>query len=324
MFPQTWQATKEVRMYQQNTPETRALQAYEEYASQRNDVRWFKPSEHGLALKVSSNYSPSRNPRGTETLVMTFQGKYVRAQVKHTTKQPPPPHKRATIKDFSSQSRGRLFDLFNKMELRNKVIFITLTYIRSDTDAETAKAHLFAFIKRLQRRFPHAKNSFVWRMEFQERGAIHFHIIAFNLPFIPKETIQTMWGDITCQVRPFTRIEMIFSSKKIMNYVAKYVAKVNPPEIGGFNLPTYLAAYQLENGDEIGRVWGVIGKKYLPMAECVMLEMAFNYAKFMRFRYIASHQFPPIWDSLSLGFRLYVGSAKWWEHHFHCIYDEPF
>lgn len=307
-----------------STIKSRDLQTFEDYSSARNDTRWVKLTEHGLPLKVSSNYSPTRKPRGTETLVMTFQGKYVRAQVKHTTTQPPPPHKRATIKDFSSQSRGRLFDLFNKMELKTKIIFITLTYERGDTDAQTAKANLFAFVKRLQRLFPTKRMSFVWRMEFQARGAIHFHILAFGLPFIPKETIQILWGQVTCQSRPFTRIEMIFSSKKIMNYVGKYVAKVNPTAIGGFNLPTYLAAYQSKNGDEIGRVWGVIGKEYLPMAECVTIELAFNYAKFMKFRYIASHQFPPIWDSLSLGFRLYVMSAKQWEHYFHCIYDTQF
>lgn len=307
-----------------STIESRALQAYEDFASSRNDTRWVKPTEHGIAHLISTKYSPTRKPRGTETLVMTFQGKYVRAQVKHTTSQPPPHNKRATIKDFSPQSRGRLFDLFNKMELKSKVVFITLTYERCDTDASTAKENLFAFVKRLQRRFPRKPMSFVWRMEFQERGAIHFHILAVGLPFVPKEKIQTLWAAVTCQVRPFTRIEMIFSSKKVMNYVAKYVAKVNPPEIGGFNLPTYLAAYQSQNGDEIGRVWGVIGKKYLPMAECVTIECAFNYAKFMQFRYIASHQYPPIWDSLSLGFRLYVLSAKQWEHYFHCLYDIKF
>lgn len=307
-----------------DTAERRALQAYDDYASSRNDTRWVKIGEHGISSKISAKYSPIRRQRGTETLVMTFQGKYVRAQIKHTTMQPPPPHKRATIKDFSSQSRGRLFDLFNKMELRTKVIFITLTYKRCDTDAETAKQNLFAFIKRLQRRFNKTRLSFVWRMEFQERGAVHFHIICFGLPFIPKEKVQSLWGEVTCQHRPFTRIEMIFSSKKIMNYVGKYVAKVNPPQSGGFNLPTYLAAYQQQHGDEIGRVWGVIGKKYLPMAELVTIELAFNYTKFMQFRYIASHQFPPIWDSISLGFRLYVMSAKQWEHYFHCIYDTQF
>lgn len=287
-------------------------------------TRYTKQHEFTPSL-VSSTYSPLREPRGVQTLRMTFQGKYLRAHIITKGKQPPARGRRSVITDFSPGSRGRLFDLFNKMEIRSKVIFITLTYEKDENNAQTAKDNLFALIKRLQRLFPHATTSFVWRMEFQERGAIHFHIIAFNLPFVDKSRIQTLWAQVTYQSRPFTRIEMIYSSKKIMNYVSKYVAKVNPcPEIGGFNLPTYLAAYQQKHGDEIGRVWGVIGKKYLPMAEKITIELAFNYAKFMQFRLIASHQFPPIWDSLSLGFRLYVVSAKQWEQYFHSIYDAKF
>lgn len=311
-------------MSQHHTPDFVYLQAYADYIKENNPPKPFAPAPGANYGNLSYRDPIIKTPRPA-CLIMTFQGKYVQAKVRTFSAQPPTRHKRAKITDFSPQSRGRLFDLFNKMELRTKVIFITLTYERTDTDAETAKANLFAFIKRLQRRFPKSAMSFVWRMEFQERGAIHFHILCFALPFVPKEDIQMLWAQVTAQKRPFTRIEMIFSSKKIMNYVAKYVAKVNPsPELGGFNLPTYLAAYQSQNGDEIGRVWGVIGKKYLPMAELVTLELAFNYAKFMQFRLIASHQFPPIWDSLSLGFRLYVLSAKQWEHYFHALYDVKF
>lgn len=311
-------------MSQHHTPDFVYLQAYEDELKANRLLNPLKPTDSAIFGNLSYRDPIVKNPR-PETLVMTFQGKFVRAKIASHAHQPPTRHKRAKITDFSPQSRGRLFDLFNKMELKSKVIFITLTYEGIDTDAVTAKAQLFAFLKRLQRRTKNAALSFVWRMEFQERGAIHFHILAFGLPFIPKEDIQKAWGEVTAQKRPFTRIEMIFSSKKIMNYVAKYVAKVNPsPDLGGFNLPTYLAAYQSQNGDEIGRVWGVIGKKYLPMAELVTLELAFNYAKFMQFRLIASHQFPPIWDSLSLGFRLYVLSAQQWEHWFHCLYDVPF
>lgn len=311
-------------MSQHHTPDFVYLQEYTDHLKEQSLLNPLKPSPDGIYGNISYRDPIIKKPRPA-CLIMTFQGKYVQAKVRTANRQPPTRHKRSKITDFSPGSRGRLFDLFNKMELKSKVIFITLTYERIDTDAETAKAQLFAFVKRLQRKAKGHKLSVVWRMEFQERGAIHFHLICFELPFIPKEEIQKMWGEVSCQRRPFTRIEMIFSSKKIMNYVAKYVAKVNPsPELGGFNLPTYLAAYQSEHGDAIGRVWGIIGKKYLPMAELVVLELGFDYARFMQFRLIASHQFPPIWDSLSLGFRLYVLSAKQWEHWFHCIYDIPF
>ena len=311
-------------MSQHHTPDWVYLQALEDDRRSQALLNPIKTPHDAVYANFSYRDPIIKNPRPA-CLVMTFQGKYVQAKVRTHSSQPPTRHKRSKITDFSPGSRGRLFDLFNKMDVKSKVIFITLTYEGIDTDAPLAKANLFAFVKRLQRRFPTVAMSFVWRMEFQERGAIHFHILAFGLPFVPKDQIQKMWGAVSCQKRPFTRIEMIFSSKKIMNYVSKYVAKVNPsPEIGGFNLPTYLAAYQSQHGDEIGRIWGVIGKKNLPMAECVIIELAFNYERFMQFRLIASHQFPPIWDSLSLGFRLYVLSAKQWEHWFHCLYDIPF
>lgn len=311
-------------MSKHHTPDFVYLQEYAEHLKAQSLLNPLKPSPDGIYGNISYRDPVIKKPRPA-CLIMTFQGKYVQAKVRTANRQQPVRHKRSKITDFSAGSRGRLFDLFNKMELKSNVVFITLTYQSKGNDCETSKHHLYAFIKRLQRLHKGRKMAFVWRMEFQERGAIHFHVLAFGLPFTPKDKIQSMWGEIICEKKPFTRIEMIFSSKKIMNYVAKYVAKVNPsPELGGFNLLTYLAAYQSEHGDTIGRVWGIIGKKYLPMAELVVLELGFDYARFMQFRLIASHQFPPIWDSLSLGFRLYVLSAKQWEHWFHCIYDIPF
>lgn len=324
MFPKTRQAEVRSKLSQHHTPDFVYLQAYEDELKANRLLNPLNPTDSAIFGNLSYRDPIIKNPR-PETLVMTFQGKFVRARVVSHSHQPPTRHKRSKITDFSPGSRGRLFDLFNKMEVKSKVVFITLTYLSEDIDCDLAKSNLFAFIKRLQRLHKNREMAFVWRMEFQERGAIHFHIMAFGLPFTPKDQIQKMWGEIICQVQPFTRIEMIFSSKKVMNYVSKYVAKVNPAsEIGGFNLPTYLAAYQSKHGDDIGRVWGIIGKKYLPMAELVTLELGFNYAKFMQFRLIASHQYPPLWDSLSLGFRLYVLSAKQWEHWFHCIYDIVF
>lgn len=273
----------------------------------------------------TSNYHDRLNlPAHRETLKVTFQGKLVRAKVHKITDQKNKGHKRGKITDFSAQSRGRLFDMFNSLEMRNPVIFITLTYEKDATNAEVAKAHLRAFIKRLQRYHEGRPMAFVWRMEFQERGAIHFHIMAFNLPFTPKITIKAMWAQVIGGYDPFTRIEMIFSSKKTMNYVSKYVGKVNPISESGFNPLTYLSAYQEKHGSSIGRVWGIIGKSNLPFAELIECEIPFNYQKFMNFKHLCSHIFPPIMNSLSLGFKVYVTSARAWEHYFHCLYDDPF
>lgn len=304
--------------------ENRALQAYEEFRLQTIRPRWISYG-HGTPYLISSEYSPIRNPRGKQTLKMTFQGKFVRAHIITKGKQPTTRGFRSEITDFSEGSRGRLFDLFHKLEWRNRAIFITLTYPTLENSCATAKHHLRAFFKRLERLVGQENMVWIWRMEFQERGAIHFHIICPALPFVPKDKIQQIWGEITGTVRPFTRIEMTYSTKKLMNYVSKYMAKVNPPESsGGFNLPTYLAAHQQKHGENIGRVWGIENRKFLNYAPETALELAFNYAKFMQFRLLASKQFPPIWDSLSLGFRLYVLSAEQWKNWFHSIYDINF
>ena len=162
-------------------------------------------------------------------------------------------------------------------------------------------------------------------MEFQERGAIHFHIIFFECPYIPKEKIQEIWAEITLSYRPFTRIERIFSHKKIMNYVAKYVGKINKnDENSGFNYPTYLSAYQKYHGQKIGRVWGYLNKCDLPFGEEVVLELPLIWKSFKIFRDYAQAFYPPLWRNISPGFKIYVPSAPAWEKIFHKIYDIQF
>lgn len=300
------------------------LQCLDNQKYDRTRVRWTSRGAH-LPVKISSEYSPVRNPKGVQTLKMTFRGRFIKAEVITKNKQTNAKRaKRSTITDFSSASRGRLFDLFNQLETGKRATFITLTYPTIFVTAETAKAHLRAFIKRINRKFAAVDVTGVWRMEFQERGAIHFHLVLFKLPFIHKETIAAIWAQVTHTYRPFTRIEGIDSPKKLINYVSKYVGKVNPSSLDGFNSLTYLSAYQSTHGEKIGRSWGYFNKSELPFAPLVVLELAFNYAKFMRFRRTAESRFPPMKDYLSPGFKLYVESAETWLRWFHEDYDTVF
>lgn len=306
------------------TPDDYYLQLLENQKYDRTRVRWTARDAH-LPVRLSSKYSPVRNPKGVQTLKMTFRGRFVKAQVVTKDKQTHTKRaRRSTIKDFSPASRGRLFDLFNQLEVGKRATFITLTYPTIYVDSNTAKSHLRAFIKRINRKFAAIDVTGIWRMEFQERGAIHFHLVLFKLPFIHKETIAALWAQVTHTYSPFTRIEGIDSPKKMINYVAKYVGKVNTKEIDGFNSLTYLSAYQQQHGDEIGRSWGYLNKKELPFAPETVLEIAYDYAKFMRFRRTAEAKFPPMKDYISPGFKLYVTSAETWLRWFHEDYDTVF
>jgi len=99
--------------------------------------------------------------------------------------------------------------------------------------------------------------SAVWRLEFQERGAPHFHILLFGLPFVPKGLIQKWWGEVIGCDRPFTRIEAVRSWRGVLGYAAKYMAKV----AGGLDYVAYLSA--------VGRLWGVWCRAMLPWAAAV-------------------------------------------------------
>lgn len=64
----------------------------------------------------------------------------------------------------------------NKNDL---ISFITLTYAENVTDVKKSKKHLNKFFKKLKEVVPDIKYLYV--MEFQERGAIHYHILC-NFP----------------------------------------------------------------------------------------------------------------------------------------------
>jgi len=265
--------------------------------------------------------SPSQKPQYRPTLKLEFQGRFVAAAVRYPSDRKYSRHKRGKVTGFSAGSRTRMFDMFHKMEYKTKPIFVTLTYMENWYDAAQSKAHLRAFLERIRRAYPHASG--IWRMEFQERGAPHFHIIFFKLGYIKKEKVQAMWAEIIGEKgsKPFTRIEQIKKVRGVMFYVSKYVAKFQDGGISGFNSLTYLHAYQEKYGEFIGRVWGKFQAINLPFAEVLTIERDFIPTQFYKFRALAEGLFPKIADYISPGFRLYVESAKQWEQIARHLFD---
>jgi len=96
--------------------------------------------------------------------------------------------------------------------------FVTLTYAENQKDLKLARYHFKLFIKFLNYEYD-LKCKYVCVPERQERGAIHFHVLFFNLPFIPLQTFKDMWphGD--------ARIEKSKQLRSIASYVSKYVTK---------------------------------------------------------------------------------------------------
>lgn len=146
-----------------------------------------------------------------------------------------------------------------------KATFLTLTYPSRFPSSSEAKSALRALFERIRRRWPQASG--IWRLEYQQRGAPHFHVIFFGLPFIPHKTIRSWWAEIISdyvdETLPFVRIEFVRSRRGIMHYVSKYVAKTT--DEGLFNSLAY---------PHVGRWWGVFNKDHLPYAVRVFVVLS--------------------------------------------------
>lgn len=90
---------------------------------------------------------------------------------------------RGAVKHFSSSSRSRLVQLCanNSEKFR---YFVTLTYHEIMQDGRLAKKHLNRFLTSLRRAGAHL---YIWILEFQERGAIHFHV------WLGENNIEASW-----------------------------------------------------------------------------------------------------------------------------------
>lgn len=259
-----------------------------------------------------SPFNPLRQPDKC-SIDLEFQGCLVQMHINQPVRVGPGGGLRKTVTKFSAASRRRLMKKFARLDVKDGGVFITLTYPADFPSPRRAKVHLKAFFERLRRFAPGCSG--VWRMEFQDRGAPHFHIFMFNLPFLEKLELQRWWGEIIGYDNVFTRIEKVLSRRRIMLYVSKYVAKSSPES--GFNLDAYLHAGEFvhpitgEISGPIGRWWGSFQTNFLPFAELVKL-IVNNFTIAYQFRRGARHVWHGVGDRRSSGFALFVGDARRW------------
>jgi hypothetical protein len=156
---------------------------------------------------------------------------------------------RGAITGFSDDSRRRMLELMNKLSFES-MTFVTLTYPDVfPKDGKQVKDHLRRFRARLEKHF--GKITVVWRMEYQQRGAPHFHLILLDAPFICRWWLSKAWVDSNdtksmLNFRFGTNIKGVAQkgdSKKIINYICKYAGKVEKHE-------------RNEENEWCGRFWG--------------------------------------------------------------------
>lgn len=232
-----------------------------------------------------------------------IQGDVVRLTTINTE---PPQKKKKSIRGkvtvFSRKSRRRLLEFFARTAQTDKPrVFLTLTYPSNMTSAEVGKQHLRAFLERVRRRYPQA--SAIWRIEYQERGAVHFHLLFFSLPYWKIESIRAAWSEIIGEENPRISIETIRSRRRSTWYVSKYVAKVGGSALVSLsNLP-----YSHE-----GRHWGYFNKPEIPMQELKIFEVLGDLKAFWDLRRAIDRYYPKRKKSYAGGCMLFSQNAEEW------------
>jgi len=164
------------------------------------------------------------------------------------------PSGRGRITGFSNKSRKRLFDLLSQVPrtaFSGGLLFVTLTYPNEfPTDYKEYKAHLRAFLKRLYRK-AREELPVLWRLEFQKRGAPHFHLIVWGINRLDLQWLSQAWYSVVGSgdekhLLAGTNVKYIRDRRLVLSYVSKYLAK-------GMKSPCDMA----------GRVWGIWKKSLL-------------------------------------------------------------
>lgn len=117
------------------------------------------------------------------------------------------------------RARSRVRRLANANPQLNK--FFTLTFKDNVTDLKYANNEYKKFVLRLNRfckKQGYGKLQYIAVVEFQKRGAIHYHILC-NLPYINAKTLATIWGN------GFIKINKIDDVDNVGAYITKYMTK---------------------------------------------------------------------------------------------------
>jgi hypothetical protein len=140
--------------------------------------------------------------------------------------------------------------------------FLTLTFHAIPTIDEATRSFQ-KFMKRLRRAFADAAG--IWRKEFQERGAAHYHVLLTNVPYVGWRSILRTWRECTPDHEGSIHIKLLRTHKAIIGYVSKYIAKVADGTVSPLlDVSPYLTAAEKPS---IGRSWGWINKAGLPLAQ---------------------------------------------------------
>ena len=150
----------------------------------------------------------------------------------------PPEREQGDIKKFSQNARRRFIKKLAhiNLQLYDKPLFVTLTYQNElPLTAAELSEQLNRFLTKLRRYG--TKFHYVWRLEFQKRGAPHFHFILLPFKNTVKKRLYLFHNDILrmwrysinswseAMQKYAVNVQWLDGKKNIFSYISKYAAK---------------------------------------------------------------------------------------------------
>lgn len=137
-------------------------------------------------------------------------------------------HKRGKINQFSEKSKRRFLFFMRNCDCEFNYI-ITLTYDKIEVNGINVKKHLNNFLGYLRK----AKIKYAWCLEFQRRGAPHFHIMIDKkicilcYSFLWNRIIKGSYDNLNCGLDR----KKIYNKDGLTIYLRKYLSKMNQKSV---------------------------------------------------------------------------------------------
>ncbi len=129
----------------------------------------------------------------------------------------------ARSEEYKSRTITRAINNIRRLAVgnfRKNDKFVTITYDnQNDFDITKIKeclVYLQKFLRRLKNMYPKLK--YILVTEFQDRGAVHYHMIC-NLPYIDNGKLEKIWS------HGYTKILAMNNSRGVSAYLSKYLSK---------------------------------------------------------------------------------------------------
>lgn len=149
-----------------------------------------------------------------------------------------------TKEEYSRSNSIRTRNMIRRLCLanfNNHSKFVTLTFAENVIDLDQANREFKKFIQRM--RYSYGDFKYIAVIEFQKRGAIHYHMIS-DLPYIPNKKLGLIWRNGYVKINDIEHVDNVGA------YMCKYMLKdVNDNRLAGRK--AYLTSKNLDRPLEL-------------------------------------------------------------------------